>query len=80
MICLQTVERKDRLNGLTIFQMPYVFRASWPLTQRMWPDRIPVVSLINGCSSTTGNTTELANSLNSDQVRNFDKLSDCLKF
>ena len=61
------------------------FHASWPPTRRVRLDRIPVV-----CFEIVGlfdheppqvvtPLKTLANSLDSDQAKNFDKVSDCLK-
>ena len=56
------------------------FHASWPLTRRARPDRIPVVCFeIVGLSDHESPLKTLENRLDSDQARNFDKVSNCLK-
>ena len=61
------------------------FHASWPPTRRARPDRIPevcfeIVGLFDHESPLVVTPlTTLANSLDSDQARNFDKVSNCLK-
>ena len=81
---------KDMLSGHVFgvwqfFICNVYFHASWPLTRRVQPDRIPVVcfeivGLFDHESPLVVSLLKtLENSLDSDQDRNFDKVSKCLK-
>ena len=56
------------------------FHASWPLTRRARPERIPVVCFeMVGLFDHESPLKTLANMLDSDQTPYFDKVSNCLK-
>ena len=78
MIFLQTAARA--VMYLEFDNFSYVMYVFTPLTRRVRPDRIPVVCFeIVGLFDHEPPLKTLANRLDSDQARNFDKISNCLK-
>ena len=73
------------LSIFHIIMLCIYFHALWPLTRRTRPDRIPVVcfrivGLFDHESPLVVTPLQtLAKSLDSDQARNFDKVSNYLK-
>ena len=88
MIFLQKRKGKERIclavMYLEFFICNVYFHASWPPTQRVRPDRIPVVffeivGLFDHESPlVVAPLKTLADSLDSDMAQNFDKVSICL--
>ena len=82
MIFLQTATRAVMYLEFDNFSyVMYIFtRHGHCLTRRARPDRIPVVCFeIIGLFDHEPPLKTLANRLDSDQARNFDKVSNCLK-
>ena len=87
-VFLQTAERAVtylEFDNFTYVMYIFTRHGHCPLTRRGRPDRIPVVcfeivGLFDHESSLMVTSLKtLANSLDLDQARNFDKVSNCLK-